>query len=75
MSLGQLAALARRREYELWRGDLRAGIIASVIANALCGSPQRRFRPEDFMPGESVSSLTQTPEAMLELFMKGTGCA
>ena len=33
-----------------WRADLRAGIIASTIANALRGRGSRPLTPEDFMP-------------------------
>ena len=33
-----------------WRADLRAGIVASTIANALRGRGSRPFRPEDFIP-------------------------
>ena len=32
------------------RGDLRAGIVASTIANANRGKDQKAFVPDDFMP-------------------------
>lgn len=32
------------------RDDLRAAIIASVIANALGGRKGKKFKPKDFMP-------------------------
>jgi len=32
------------------RADLRAGIIASVIANSNASSKSKTFKPQDFMP-------------------------
>lgn len=32
------------------RADLRAAIVACVIANAFRGKGKRRFKPQDFMP-------------------------
>lgn len=48
--------LAEWRAYELiepfgeQRADLRAAIVASVMANAFRGKDQRAYEPKDFMP-------------------------
>ena len=33
-----------------YRADLRAGIVASTLANVNRGKNQKAFKPEDFMP-------------------------
>lgn len=44
--------------------DLRAGIVASTIANANRDPKKQRkpFKPQDFMPKWDTQSDTQTPE-------------
>lgn len=51
------------------RGDLRAGIIASVIANANRGKGTRSFKPSDFMPkfGDKAKK-RQTGDEMMAIF-------
>jgi hypothetical protein len=50
--LGEWAALARLSPWGESRADLRAGIVAAIIANTH-RDPKRKaapFRPKDFMP-------------------------
>lgn len=57
------------------RADIRAGIIASVIANVNRGKNQKAFTPEDFMiPWEIGAKPMQTAEqqrAIFEAFATG----
>lgn len=41
------------------RADLRAGIVASTVANASRGRKTRAFRPKDFMPDFGKASKPQ----------------
>lgn len=71
-------------ELEPWgedRGDLRAGIVASVIANVNRDPKQRRapFEPQDFMP-EFGSSEPEQPSpaelvAKFDAVLRTTGVA
>jgi len=82
-----------RDEYLMWkefyrtgpwgeeRADLRAGIIASTIANVNRGRGQKAFAAADFMPRYGVSTVRQapgrqqTPADMLEIFREFTRSA
>jgi hypothetical protein len=44
------------------RADLRAGIVASTIANANRKKGTKAFKPSDFMPKFDKEEQTQTPE-------------
>ncbi len=58
------------------RADLRAGIIASTIANVNRGKGQSAFKAEDFMPkfGQMQSELTdEQMEAKLSSFGRAFG--
>jgi len=46
----KFSALADRFDAENFRNDLRAGIVASVIANVNRGEKTKPFSPKDFMP-------------------------
>lgn len=50
------------------RADLRAGIVASTIANCLAGREGKAFSPEDFMPllkrSERVEAEEKTPDQL-----------
>jgi len=50
------------------RADLRAGIVASVVANAMGRKKgQRAFKPKDFIPQFQPRVVkTQTPDAIFE---------
>ena len=62
MPVRELLARADSRELAEWRAyeriepfgekraDYRAGMVASVMANAWKGKDQKAFTPEDFMP-------------------------
>ena len=47
-----------------WRADLRAGIVASTIANVNRGKGRRAYKATDFMPFERPQRKAQTPEEM-----------
>lgn len=56
-------------ETEPWgqsRDDLRAGIIASTIANTVRPRNQKPFKPGDFMP--EFRRKAQSPDEMKQLF-------
>lgn len=46
------------------RDDLRAGIVASTIANVNRGKRAKAYKPEDFMPKFDSHSKQQTPDQM-----------
>lgn len=51
------------------RSDLRAGIIASTIANTQRGKRTKAFKPSDFMPNfDRPRKCKQSPEEMRALF-------
>ena len=41
------------------RGDIQAGVIASVIANSSPGRGKRTYRPSDFMPDFGVAEVSE----------------
>ena len=43
-------AFCRLEPFGEWRADLRAGIVACVVAQSMGGKGAKTFRPEDFMP-------------------------
>jgi hypothetical protein len=48
------------------RADLRAGVVAAVVANANRGKRRKAFRPEDFMPTfEDQSTEAKTSDELL----------
>jgi hypothetical protein len=65
----QYAALLKRRREVNRRADLRAGIVAAVIANAHRGKDSQPFRPKDFMvdPPPAAAPRPQTPAEMLAM--------
>lgn len=50
MELTEWMAYDQVEPFGEWRADLRAGIVASTIANALRGRGSRPLAPEDFIP-------------------------
>ncbi len=42
----------------------RSALLCSVVANANCGRPGRRFDPADFMPGGRQLEEEQSPDEM-----------
>lgn len=62
----EFVARYERHETKHKRADLRAGIIASVIANVHRGKGSRMFTPRDFMPGPAREQ-KQTPEQMMQM--------
>lgn len=62
MSPRHFSLLMERREDEHRRADLRAGIVASLIANVHRSKDAEMFTPEMFMPGYRPKQ--QTPEEM-----------
>lgn len=57
-----------------WRDDLRSGIVASTIANALRGKGSRSFKPEDFIPefGQAEEK-RMSPEETIAAFAAAFG--
>ena len=49
------------------RGDLRAGIVASTIANAHRSKGKRAFKPSEFMPEFGKECEPQTWQEMKEI--------
>ncbi len=52
-----------------WRGDVQAGVVASLLAN-IYRDPRRKpepFRPEDFMP-KFEEPKAQEPEDIYKIF-------
>lgn len=49
------------------RGDLRAGIVASTIANAFRAKGSRLFRAGDFMPKFEADGEERDPEDLLAI--------
>lgn len=66
---GQIAALSKRRQWDNFFEDRRAGIIAATIANVHRGKG-KSYAPEDFMPKYNLISeeTAQTAEQMLLIF-------
>ena len=56
------------------RADLRAGIVASTVANAARGRKSRAFKPKDFMPdfdkAETGATDWQSQKAKFKAFAK-----
>ena len=52
------------------RMDIQTGILASTVANILCGQKKKQFMPEDFMPSwePKPEAKPQTPEQQLRTF-------
>lgn len=53
MTSAQLSEWMAFAQLEPWgeeRADLRAGIIASTMANSMKGAKGKAFKPQDFMP-------------------------
>lgn len=55
-----------------WRADLRAGIVASTVANALRGKGGKSFKPEDFVP-DFAGPQALTPEQTVAAFAAAFG--
>lgn len=88
MTVRELLARIDSRELSEWmayaalepfgetRGDLRAGIVASVIANVHRGKGQKAFQPTDFLPefgrperqGQSVEDQVRIAELLTAAF-------
>lgn len=49
-TLSEWMAYARLEPWGEDRADLRAGIIASTMANSMRGKKGKPFKPQDFMP-------------------------
>ena len=67
MTAGQLREWMSYYAMEPWgeeRADLRAGIVASTVANVHRGRAHA-FRPADFMPRFGEPARRQSPQAML----------
>ena len=57
-----------------WRADLRAGIVASTVANALRGKGSRAYDPTDFLPDFSGKpSEEMTPDQTIAAFATAFG--
>ncbi len=54
--MAEFIALDRIDPWDQGRADLRAGIIASVIANVNRGKRTKAFSAKDFMPYEQVAT-------------------
>lgn len=68
MSADIFAEWAAYYELEPWggeRGDLRAGIVASVIANTHRHKDHRPFTPHDFMPTFDAAQVEAQPWEVL----------
>ena len=50
LTLPEFNALVERKREQDERADLRAGIVAAVIANVFRGKGTRAYQPYDFMP-------------------------
>lgn len=59
----QFFALCERKKQELYREDLRMGILASLTANIHRGKNQSAFKPQDFMPLADIVEYTEELEA------------
>jgi hypothetical protein len=62
---------ARARPFGEERADLRAGIVASTIANANRGKSGRSFRPADFMPKFHRQARRQSPKEIAMILEAG----
>ena len=54
--MAEWIALDRVDPFGEWRADLRAGIVASTLANANRGKDTKVFAPKDFMPFWKIDS-------------------
>jgi hypothetical protein len=70
--LAEWVATYEAEPWDEWRADLRAGIVASTVAN--CHSTKGKFRPRDFMPDfkRRKEQVEQTPEQMKDIAIKIT---
>lgn len=55
-----------------WRDDLRAGVIASTIANIFRAKHQHPLRPTDFIP-EFNANVELSPEETIQIFAAAFG--
>ncbi len=60
--MAEFIAFDRIEPWGEWRADLRAGIIASVIANVNRGKKTKAFLAKDFMPFAQVE--VERPRAL-----------
>lgn len=60
--MAEFIALDRVDPWGEWRADLRAGIVASVIANVNRAKKTNAFTAKDFMPFERIESERQRME-------------
>lgn len=79
MTVGQLRSTMSAAEMRMWmayhriepigmyRGDLRAGLVASTIANANRGKNTKPFNPLDFMPIQKQQREADTETQQQEL--------
>jgi hypothetical protein len=69
MTLQQVMAMMDRFDRSSKAAYLRAGIVASIVANVHRGKSQRPFSPWDFVPGGSQQEPhQQTIEEQIEIF-------
>lgn len=66
-------AYARLEPFGEERADLRAGIVASVIANVNRGKKQKPYTPQHFMPDFEPESEEQVAARMLTAAMAALG--
>ena len=56
-----------------WRNDLRTGIVASTIANAMSTEKTTTFTPADFMPTFQKQEIEETEPTEIEIAEKIKG--
>jgi hypothetical protein len=69
MTLREFSALMDRFREREELAFLRAGIVASTIANCNRGPNSEAFTPQDFMPSSSFSNHEESHEPTREEFM------
>jgi hypothetical protein len=76
ISSEQLSEWMAYNKLEPWgeeRADLRAGIVASVIANSNRGKNQKAFKPQDFMPSFEPEDPEEQTARLLAAAMAALG--
>jgi len=74
--LSEWAAYDLVEPFGPWREDLRSGIVASTVANALRGRNGRSYKPTDFLPtfdGSGGDGERMTTEETIAAFAAAFG--
>ena len=70
MGMGEFASWLAYYRLDPWgedRGDLRAGIVASTIANVHAGRRGKPFTARDFMPEYGKAAASKKPQTWQEM--------